>query len=72
MRLNMSTEFFYNDGYGGREVEHDWSHANFSLSTKLDFGHFYVTPKYTFQKSMEDTVNKSDEHIFLVGTRLTF
>lgn len=59
--LHLSAEVAYNDGLGGKTVDHDWSHATFGISTRVK-----LTENLTFvpglyqQISMDDSVNTHD------------
>lgn len=74
--INLHAETIYNDSVGpcpvsGKRVDHDWSHALFSISSP-----FYIkknlsfTPTIYYQSSWEDTVNPSDE--FFTMLQLTY
>jgi hypothetical protein len=54
--LNLHAELVFNDGFGpaGQDVDHDWSHAVFGVSTDIDLGHnFALTPAVYHQIRME-------------------
>ncbi|MCE5185673.1 MAG: hypothetical protein LLF76_06060 [Planctomycetaceae bacterium] len=61
--LTFSWDIVYNDGVGGRGVDHDWSHMVWGLSTAMTcpFTGAKVVPAIYFQNSFEDTVNTEDE-----------
>lgn len=69
--LNLHAELVYNDGAGpgntregftGATVDHDWSHAVFSVTTDFDLGNnLTFTPGAYYQASMDDSVNDDDE-----------
>ena len=62
--LNLHSEFVYNDGLGpgGQNVDHDWSHAVFGLSTDIEVAkNLIFTPAIYYQASMDDSVNDDDE-----------
>jgi len=61
--LKLSTELVYNDGAGAADVAHDWSHMVFGISTGFALTqNLTFTPGFYFQKSMEKSVNGSDEY----------
>lgn len=63
--LHWTVETIYNAGAGGgRDVDHDWSHALFGLSTPFDVCGGTVSVFAQYQSSWDDSVNKSDEYIF--------
>ena len=54
--LNLHAELVFNDGFGpaGQDVDQDWSHAVFGVSTDIDLGHnFTLTPAVYHQIRME-------------------
>lgn len=60
--FNLSWDIVYNDDAGAANVDHDWSHMVYGVST--DFAcptGGKITPAVYYQVSMEDTVNKQDE-----------
>ncbi len=63
--LSFTWDITYNDDAGARDVDHDWSHMLWGLSTDIDCGPGTLTPAIYYQTSMEDTVNTEDE--FWVG-----
>ena len=67
----FTADLVYNDGYFHRSVEHDWSHANFTLAAPMEcpMGGT-VTPSLTYQMTMEESVNTDDEIIF--GVKYSF
>lgn len=72
--VDLSTALVYNDGVGGtvfgttfgdgrNDVDSDWSHAVFGVSTKFKItDNMAFTPGFYFQKSFESSVNTSDEY----------
>lgn len=61
--LHLSAEAVYNDGAYGMEIDHDWSHAVFGVSTSFDLGNnLTFTPGFYYQSSWDDSVNGSDEY----------
>ena len=62
--LHLSAEVVYNDGIGpaGEVVDHDWSHALFSVSTEFKITKaLSFVPAIYYQASMDDSVNTEDE-----------
>jgi hypothetical protein len=60
--LHLSADAWYNDGLGGANVDHDWSHATFGVSTGFGITkNLTFTPGIYYQSSMDDSVNTSDE-----------
>lgn len=58
--LNLHAELVFNDGVGpsGQNVDHDWSHVVFGVSTDIDLGHnFALTPAVYYQIRMERSLN---------------
>ena len=66
----------YNDGFTDGHVgtvDHDWSHALFSVSTEVELAeNVSLTPAFYFQSSWEDTVNPEDEVWMSIGTSCRF
>ena len=65
----------YNDGVGpgASAVDHDWSNAVFGISTDIDLSNnLTFTPGYYLQKSMDDSVNTSDERWFALRLSYAF
>lgn len=60
----------YNDGFGGKSVDSDWSHAVIGVRTNLGSGNLTVTPAIYYQISMDDSVNDEDE--LWCGISLTY
>lgn len=67
--IHLSAALYYNDGMGISPLptkvhpDEDWSHALFGATTDFDLGSgFSIRPGIWFQKSMDDSVNTSDEH----------
>jgi len=57
----LSADFFYNDGLGC-DVDHDWSHAVFGISTEFSLSkHLNFSPSLYYQSSWDDSVNTRDE-----------
>lgn len=60
--LYLSADIIYNDGLGGPNIDHDWSHMLFGISTELEItGNLSFTPGFYYQSSWEDSVNSQDE-----------
>jgi hypothetical protein len=59
--LTFSWDITYNDGQGGSEIDHDWSHITWGISTSIDAGPGSFTPAVFYQTSMDDSVNNEDE-----------
>ena len=59
--FRFSGDITYNDGFGGKEVDHDWSHTVIGVSTNLEMGNLTMTPSVNYQISMDDSVNDEDE-----------
>lgn len=82
--FNLHSEITYNDGVSpatnltsalpvNTNVDHDWSHAVFGISTDVDMGSgFTLTPGVYYQYSAERTVNTDDEAWVTVGARYSF
>ncbi|HLB73523.1 MAG TPA: hypothetical protein VJJ98_05855 [Sedimentisphaerales bacterium] len=71
--LHFSTEAVYNDGAYGAEIDHDWSHAVFGISTSFDLGgNLAFTPGFYYQSSWDDSVNTSDEYWTSLSLTYTF
>jgi hypothetical protein len=74
--LHLHSEVVYNDGVsstGVTDVDHDWSHAVFGVSTKFDLSdNLTLTPGLYHQSSWEDTVNSSDETWFSLSMAYKF
>jgi hypothetical protein len=69
---SLDVQFVYNDGYGGANVDHDWSHVLFSWGISIPFGEMLVTPKIHYQCSFDESVNPDDEFYAGVGARFAF
>ena len=61
--LKFTADAVYNDGTGGPNVDHDWSHLLWGLSThfKCPLTGATITPGIWFQNSMDKSVNNEDE-----------
>jgi hypothetical protein len=82
--VKLSAELVYNGGFApgsatksglvdGKTVDHDWSHVVFGASTDYKLAeNTYLTPGMYFQKSMDDSVNKSNEFWLKLGLKYLF
>lgn len=73
--FKLHSEIVYNDGISptNTNVDQDWSHAVFGISTEVDLGYgFTMTPGIYYQYSAETTVNTEDETWGTVGLRYAF
>jgi len=62
--INFSAETIYNDGFGprGENVDHDWSHAVFGVSTGIELAdQFVLTPGVYHQVTMDSSVNEDKD-----------
>lgn len=62
--INFSAEAVYNDGTGpaGQNVDHDWSHAVFGISTGIDLSDaFVLTPGVYQQVTWDSSVNEDKD-----------
>ena len=60
--LHLSAAVVYNEGAGGINVDHDWSHAVFGVSTDFDLGNdLTLTPGVYHQNTFEQTVNPDED-----------
>jgi uncharacterized protein (TIGR02001 family) len=57
--LTFSWDITYNDGQC--DVDHDWSHITWGLSSYIKFGPGGFTPAIYYQTSMDKSVNEEDE-----------
>lgn len=72
--MTLSADAVYNDGTYGDNVDHDWSHIVWGLSTsfKCPMTGAKLTPGVYYQTSMEDTVNPNDELWTTLSYKLSF
>jgi hypothetical protein len=74
--LNLHSEVVFNDGVGpaGQNVDHDWSHAVFGISTGFELAENVVlTPAVYYQVTMDSSVNSDqDETWFTLGMSYSF
>ncbi len=71
--IRFSAETTYNDGAYGQEVDHDWSHAVFGISTGFDLGdNVTFTPGFYYQSSWDDSINTQDEYWVSLGFAYKF
>lgn len=60
--LTLGAQAIYNDSMGGRNVDHDWSHINWSAQTDVKVNeNTTLTPGIVYQTTMDKSVNSSDE-----------
>jgi hypothetical protein len=58
----LTADLTYNDGYGGSQVDHDWSHATIGASTSFALTeNLAFTPAFYYQLSLDDSVNDENE-----------
>jgi hypothetical protein len=72
--VTFSALAVYNDGAYGDNVDHDWSHYVWGMSTsfKCPITGAKVTPGIYYQTSVEDTVNTSDEFWTTLSYKFSF
>lgn len=71
--FNLGAELYYNDGFGGADVDHDWSHMVFSIGTEIGItDNLAFAPAFYYQASMDDSVNDDDETWVSLGMSYTF
>ena len=75
--FTFSAAAIYNDGYSdgvtGVAVDHDWSHALFSVSTEIELAeNVSLTPGFYYQSSWDDSVNPEDEMWASIGASCRF
>lgn len=71
--LHLSAAAVYNGGAFKSNVDNDWSHAVFGVSTGIDLGNnLTFTPGVYYQSSWEDSVNSSDEYWCSLGLSYKF
>lgn len=74
--INFHGELVYNDGVGpfGQNIDQDWSHAVFGVSTDIDLGNnLTFVPGYYYQRRLERAVNPDpDENWVTLGLRYSF
>lgn len=74
-KLNLHTEFVFNDGVAptGANVDHDWSNAVFGASTTYDINsNLSFTPGVFGQLSFDDSVNSEDQLWSTIAMTLKF
>ncbi len=60
--LHLSAAVVYNEGAGDINVDHDWSHAVFGVSTDFDLGNdLTFTPGVYHQNTFEHSVNTDED-----------
>lgn len=63
--LHLGVHTVYNDSVGpsGKNADHDWSHAVFSVALDFPINESLVfTPGFNYQSSWDDSINTSDEY----------
>jgi len=75
--FTFSAAAVYNDGFTdgvlGAPVDHDWSHALFSVSTEVELAeNTCLTPGLYYQSSWDDSVNPEDELWLSIGASCRF
>jgi hypothetical protein len=73
--FKLHSEIVFNDGVSpyNTNVDQDWSHAVFGISTDVDLGYgFTMTPGLFYQYTWETTVNTEDELWGTVGLQYAF
>lgn len=75
--FTFSAAAVYNDGFTdgvlGTAVDHDWSHALFSVATDIELAeNVNLTPAFYYQSSWEDSVNPEDEMWVSIGASCKF
>lgn len=70
--MTFSANAVYNDGTYGDNVDHDWSHIVWGLSTSFKVGSGSFVPAIYYQTSMEDTVNPNDEFWTTLSYKFSF
>ena len=72
--LTFSANAIYNDGTYGENVDHDWSHIVWGLSTSFKCpatGGKFI-PAIYYQTSMDDSVNPNDEFWTTLSYKINF
>ena len=65
--IHLSGEIAYRDGLDGKTKDHDWSHATFGLSTKLEItDNLALVPGLYYQITMDNSVCKHDDVTYCV------
>lgn len=73
--ISFSADITYNDNAGAEtgDIDHDWSHITWGLSTSIDCpAGGTITPAIYYQTSMDDSVNKSDEFYAGISYGISF
>lgn len=70
--LTFSWDITYNDGQGGTDIDHDWSHITWRIASSIDFGPGSFTPAVYYQTSMEKSINDEDEFWVTLSYTLSF
>ncbi len=70
--LTFSWDITYNDGQGGTDIDHDWSHMTWGIASSIDFGPGSFTPAVYYQTSMEKSINDENEFWMALSYTLSF
>ncbi len=70
--LTFSWDITYNDGQGGTDIDHDWSHMTWGIESSIDFGPGSFTPAVYYQTSMEESINDENEFWTALSYTLSF
>lgn len=70
--LTFSWDITYNDGQGGTDIDHDWSHMTWGIASSIDFGPGSFTPAVYYQTSMEESINDENEFWATLSYTLSF
>ena len=63
-KLNLHSEFVYNDGVSptGTNVDHDWTNAVFGASTSYElYNNVFLTPGFFYQSTWDKTANPNGD-----------
>ncbi len=68
--LDLSAHVAYRDGLGGGPVDHDWSHANFGVSTAFAApGGLTLVPAINYEIAMDKSVIDADFVYFVLSVK---
>jgi hypothetical protein len=72
--LHLSAAFVWNEGAGAENVDHDYSHTVFGVSTDFDLGNnLALMPGAYYQLTSEESVNPDDDLVWVsVGLKYAF
>ncbi|MHC4741227.1 MAG: hypothetical protein ACYS8Z_04920 [Planctomycetota bacterium] len=71
--LRFTGDISYRDGYGGGNVDHDWSHARLGVSTKFKIDETTSFHPAVYQQvSMDDSVAKRDVTYAVISLKKKF